>query len=79
MIHEKEGIGWDVLEVMTNDPAKLSSRAKALLKCKGKKGCEFAGCIEKALGRVPISVQKACPTKYPMAPKRITPPRRVAL
>lgn len=79
MVHEKEGIAWDVLQELTNDPARLSPRAEALLKCKGKRGCNFAECVERALGKVPISVQKACPTKYPTAPKRITPPRRKAM
>lgn len=75
-IDPKIGIGWDVIEELTNDPARLSPRAKALKKCKGKRGCEFAECVEKALGKVPISVQKACPVKYPGAPRRVTPIRR---
>lgn len=79
MVNEKEGVAWDVLEAVTNDPAKLSPRAKALMGCKGKRGCDFAQCVEKALGRVPISVKKACPEKYPIeAAERVTPPRRMA-
>jgi len=65
IIHEREGIGWDVLEAIVNDPGKLSPRAKALLGCKGKRGCDFARCVKKALGAVPYSVRTACPTLYP--------------
>lgn len=76
MVHETEGIAWDVVDTLAHsDPVKLSPRAKALMACKGKKGCDFAECVEKALGRVPISVKKACPERYPMAPKRVTPKR----
>lgn len=77
-IDERTAIGWDVVDVLaSNDPVKLSSRAKALQACKGKGGCDFAQCVEKALGTVPISVKKACPAKYPIeAAERVTPPRR---
>lgn len=57
-------------------PTETSSRAKALKACKGKRGCDFASCVEDALGKVPISLQKACPSKYPGAPARVTPIRR---
>ena len=39
-----------------------SSRARALKGCKGKKGCEFVGCVKEAMGHVPTNLQKACPS-----------------
>lgn len=42
-------------------PPETSSRARALKACKGKKGCDFKECVRTALGRVPYSIEKACP------------------
>lgn len=43
-------------------PTETSSRARALKACKGKKGCEFVGCVRDALGKVPTNLLKACPS-----------------
>ena len=76
MAHETEGVAWDIIETMTNDP-KLSPRAKALLKCRGMTGCDFAKCVKEALGTVPRSVKKACPELYSKeVAERVTPIRR---
>jgi len=75
MVHETEGVAWDVIETMAKDP-KLP-KAKALVKCAGLRGCDFAKCVKAALGAVPRSVKKACPELYPeVAAERVTPPRR---
>lgn len=63
MVHEIEGVSWDVIETIANDP-KLSPRAMALLQCKGMTGCDFAKCAKTALGTVPRSVKKSCPELY---------------
>jgi len=34
-----------------------SGRAKALKACKGKKGCDFATCVEKAFGKMPSNLK----------------------
>jgi hypothetical protein len=43
-------------------PTETSGRARALKGCKGKKGCEFVGCVRSALGNVPTNLAKACPS-----------------
>lgn len=48
-----------------SDPVRLSPKAKALQACKDLRGCSFAECVEKALGRVPVTLKIACPEKYP--------------
>lgn len=75
MVHATEGVAWDVIEAMAKDP-KLP-KAKALAKCAGLRGCDFAKCVKGALGVVPRSVKKACPELYPEeVATRVTPPRR---
>jgi len=39
-----------------------SSRARGLKACKGLKGCEFAGCAEKAFGTLPKNLKGLCST-----------------
>lgn len=43
-------------------PTETSGRARALKGCKGKKGCDFVGCVREALGHVPTNLAKACPS-----------------
>jgi len=63
MVHETEGVAWDVIKAMAEDPE--HRKAKRLVKCAGLRGCDFAKCVEAALGAVPRSVKKACPELYP--------------
>lgn len=44
-----------------NEP---SLRAAHLKACKGLKGCEFAKCAEKALGKLPRHLRGLCPTNF---------------
>lgn len=44
-----------------NEP---SLRATSLKTCKGLKGCEFAKCAKKALGKLPRHLQGLCPTNF---------------
>lgn len=44
-------------------PTETSSRARALKGCKGKRGCDFVGCVREALGHVPTNLAKACPSR----------------
>lgn len=37
-----------------------SSRARGLKECKGKKGCDFAGCVKEKLGHIPTNLSKTC-------------------
>jgi hypothetical protein len=39
-------------------PKEQSSRARDLKACKGLKGCEFAGCAEKAFGKLPKNLER---------------------
>ncbi len=39
----------------------LSSTAKSLKECGGKKGCEFTECAKNVFGKLPPNLQKACP------------------
>ena len=41
-------------------PRVTSSRARALKGCKGKRGCEFATCVESALGKMPSKLKASC-------------------
>lgn len=41
-----------------------SLKAVSLKACKGLKGCEFAKCAEKALGKLPRHLQGLCPTNF---------------
>jgi hypothetical protein len=45
----------------SNEP---SPKAVNLKSCKGLKGCEFAKCAEKALGKLPRHLQGLCPTNF---------------
>jgi hypothetical protein len=50
-----------VLRTPTNGGAR-SPKALSLKACKGLKGCEFAGCAEKALGTLPKNLRGLCST-----------------
>lgn len=41
-----------------------SLKAANLKACRGLKGCEFAKCSEKALGKLPRHLQGLCPTNF---------------
>ena len=41
-----------------------SLKAMNLKSCKGLKGCEFAKCSEKALGKLPRHLRRLCPTNF---------------
>lgn len=43
-------------------PRETSRTAVKLKACKGKKGCEFAKCVEDAFGKIPRNFQRLCPT-----------------
>ena len=53
--------GTVVLRRVGRGGARMTSgRARALHGCKGKKGCDFAGCVESALGHAPSKLKAAC-------------------
>lgn len=51
-----------ILRSPTRSGGAQSSRAISLKACKGLKGCEFAGCAEKALGTLPKNLKGLCST-----------------
>lgn len=49
-----------VRKVGRGGPRVTSGRARALKGCKGKRGCEFATCVESALGKMPSKLKGLC-------------------